>query len=309
MFRWGPRRMLDGMPDPKPCKVEGCDEPKALPKHKCHWHALLDMPIDEQIAEAKRRRPKGIAKWGEHKTRPASVWPAGRRWCSGCNFYVKIWYTQGSRCKACASEAQYSAHILKAYGITYEFYLALYQAQGGKCYICRRQPGKKRLAVDHNHETGEVRGLLCPGSDFGCNAMLGYIRDNVDTARRMVAYLEDPPARALREGRDIPLEVKAATGGTMGGRSRTTLPPASGDNLPGLMARMAEESIEARARRARDGHYTDGDFWRFPKDHAGPFDIFHAVPDKLDPKVWEKRLDLAREKEARNAAGRERQHA
>lgn len=290
---------------PKPCKQDGCDRPKDLPSHFCYWHRLARLPIDEQIAEAKLRRPKGVAKWGEAKVKPSALWPAGRRWCSGCNFYVPVDYTQGSRCKACQSEAQYSAHIQKAYGITYDFYLALYEAQGGACYICRKKPGKKRLAVDHNHETGEVRGLLCPGSDYGCNTMLGYIRDNVDTARRMVAYLEDPPARALREGRELPVEVLSATGATMAGRSRTKLPPASGESLPGIMARMAEESVESRARRARDGHYSDGDFWRFPKDHAGPYDIFHAVPDRLDPKVWAKRLELARERQARIAAQNE----
>jgi hypothetical protein len=290
---------------PKPCKQDGCERPKDLPSHFCYWHRIARLPIDEQIAEAKLRRPKGIAKWGEAKVKPSSLWPAGRRWCSGCNFYVPTDYVQGSRCKACQSEAQYSAHIQKAYGITYDFYLALYEAQGGACYICRKKPGKKRLAVDHNHETGEVRGLLCPGSDYGCNTMLGYIRDNVDTARRMVAYLEDPPARALREGRELPVEVLSATGATMAGRSRTTLPPASGESLPGIMARMAEESVESRARRARDGHYSDGDFWRFPKDHAGPYDIFHAVPDRLDPKVWAKRLELAGERQARIAAQNE----
>jgi hypothetical protein len=280
--------------------------PKSLPSHFCYWHKTARLPIDEQIQEAWDRRPKGIAKWGEAKIRPSSAWPAGRRWCSGCNFYVPLWYTQGSRCKACASEATYSAHILKSYGITYQFYLALYHAQGGACYICRKKPGKKRLAVDHNHETGEVRGLLCPGSDYGCNTMLGYIRDNVDTARRMVAYLEDPPARAVKEGRDLPTEVLAATGATMAGRSRTTLPPASGDSLPGIMARMAEESVEARARRSRDGHYSDGDFWRFYQHPDGPFDIFHADPDRLEPKVWAKRLELARERQARIAGQNER---
>lgn len=296
------------MPSPKPCK-SGCGRPKDLPSHFCYWCRLARLPIDEQIAEARARRPKGIAKWGEHKTRPAALWPAGRRWCSGCCFYVVTEYTQGSRCKACASEATYDAHIRKDYGIDYSTYLAIYQAQGGACFICRRKPGKRRLAVDHNHQTGEVRGLLCAGSERGCNVILGDIRDNIDTARRIVAYLQDPPARALREGRELPLEVVTATGGVMAQRSRTTLPPAGGDSTPAIMARMVEESIEARARRSKDGHYSDGDFWRFPLNHPGPFDIWHAAPDRLEPKVWAKRLELAGERGDRIAVQRERQQA
>lgn len=297
------------MPAPKPCKDPSCNLPKDLPSHYCHWHRVSRLFIDDQIAEAHGRRKTGIAKWGEHKTRPAHLWPAGRRWCSGCNFYVPNWYTQGSRCKACSSEATYSAHILKTYGITYEFYLALYQAQGGACYICRKKPKTRRLAVDHNHETGEVRGLLCAGSERGCNVLIGDIRDNIDTARRIVAYLQDPPARALREGREIPLEVVSATGGVMAARSRINVDTGERGSLSDLMRRQAQDAIESRARRARHGHYSDGDFWRYPDGHEGPFDIFHAVPDILDPKVWEIRLELAREKQGQIAVQRERQQA
>jgi hypothetical protein len=273
----------------------------------CRWHRIARLPIDEQIAEALHRRPLGIAKWGEHATRPSRSWPAGRRWCSGCNFYVPLWYCQGSRCKACASHASYAAHIQKAYGITYEFYLAIYEAQGGRCYICRKKPATKRLAVDHNHETLEVRGLLCPGSEYGCNTLLGYIRDNVDTARRIATYLEDPPARAVREGRDLPAEVVTASGGVMAGRSRVLakaeLPHDNGGTAD-IMRKQAEQAIEARARKAREREYADGDPWRWPDGHDGPWDIFHAVPDALAPKVWARRLELAREREAKIAIQR-----
>lgn len=49
------------------------------------------------------------------------------------------------------------------YGITVEDYERMLAEQGGRCKVtdCRRLPGKRRLDVDHNHQTGEVRGLLC----------------------------------------------------------------------------------------------------------------------------------------------------
>lgn len=293
---------------PKPCKQPGCDLKKDAPSHFCYWHRLDRLLIDDQIAEAKQRRPKGVAKWGEAAVKPSSAWPAGRRWCSGCNFYVPLWYVQGSRCKACASEAAYSAHIMKSYGISYDTYLAIYQAQGGACYICRKKPRTKRLAVDHNHETNEVRGLLCTGTRSCNHDVLGNIT-SLDMAKRIVSYLEDPPARRVREGRELPLEDVAATGGVMAGRSRVNVDKGQQGGLYDLMLRQAADAIESRARRAKSGHYSDGDFWRFYEHPDGPYDIFHADPDKLDPKVWEKRLELAREREDLIAGQRERHAA
>jgi hypothetical protein len=87
--------------------------------------------------------------------------------------------------------------VERTYGITESEYRALFVAQQGRCYICQRQTHSKRLAVDHDHETGEVRGLLCADSERGCNhAVLGNIKD-IAMARRIVAYLEDPPARRV----------------------------------------------------------------------------------------------------------------
>lgn len=293
------------MAAPKPCKVTWCEGKKELPSHFCHWHRVERLPIDEQIVEAMGRRDIALKTHQVRATVPKELWPAGRRFCSGCQFMVPLWYTQGSKCHACSSHASYSRHLAETYKISYEFYLQMYNFQGGRCYICRRVPLKRRLAVDHHHETGEVRGLLCSGERSCNHDILGNIK-NVDMARRIVTYLEDPPARALKEGRDLPLEVASAGAGVMAGRSRTILPnddSASRSGTVQVMARMGAEAIESRARLAKERHYSDGDFWRFPKGTV-VFDIFHAEPDKLDPKVWTKRLELARERQAKIAAQR-----
>lgn len=90
------------------------------------------------------------------------------------------------------------AHIRRTYGLTEEGYRALYKAQGGRCYICRKASGKGRmLAVDHNHLTGEVRGLLCSGSLSAntCNRLIAlYTPEALERAHR---YTQDPPARAV----------------------------------------------------------------------------------------------------------------
>lgn len=77
-------------------------------------------------------------------------------------------------------------------GITHEQYDALVNAQGGKCAICGGPPrgnSKKYFHVDHDHETGAVRGLLC----FPCNASLGMLKDDTDLLRKAIQYLEAAP--------------------------------------------------------------------------------------------------------------------
>jgi hypothetical protein len=82
---------------------------------------------------------------------------------------------------------------LKAYfGITLDEFDAMVAAQGGVCAICS-QPERalilgepKRLCIDHDHETGRVRGLLCNA----CNIGLGRFRDNLDNLRAAADYLE-----------------------------------------------------------------------------------------------------------------------
>ena len=102
--------------------------------------------------------------------------------------------------------AQYLAHVERTYGLKPLEYRALYAAQGGRCYICRRAAGKsRRLGVDHDHLTGEVRGLLCTGSLNAntCNRLIGrYTREQLLRAAAMLS--DPPPARAvltpMREG-------------------------------------------------------------------------------------------------------------
>jgi hypothetical protein len=70
-------------------------------------------------------------------------------------------------------------------------YQRLYEAQGGRCAICR-ETRRTSLAVDHCHKTEAVRGLLCAR----CNGQLlaRGARDRPDVLRRAAEYLEDYPA-------------------------------------------------------------------------------------------------------------------
>lgn len=118
--------------------------------------------------------------------------------CKSCGSTSRALKAPGPRCATCLrglkkaqKRAAHGRWILKTYGLTLEQYEALYEAQGGVCWICRRATGRtRRLAVDHDHKTGYVRGLLCKP----CNSVLAHIRDDYDTAWRISSYLFDPPA-------------------------------------------------------------------------------------------------------------------
>lgn len=75
----------------------------------------------------------------------------------------------------------------RSYGITDEEYYGLLIEQEGGCAICGRPCSTgHRLSVDHNHATGEIRGLLCRRH----NAGLGHFNDDPALMRKAIKYLE-----------------------------------------------------------------------------------------------------------------------
>ena len=85
-------------------------------------------------------------------------------------------------------------HRFRSYGLSKEEYLEMLDNQNGTCAICKREEWArasvtnkvKALAVDHNHETGNVRGLLCRS----CNLAIGYFEDNPKSLDEAIKYLE-----------------------------------------------------------------------------------------------------------------------
>lgn len=96
--------------------------------------------------------------------------------------------------QAARADRAHELRVMRVYGLPEGGYAALYEAQGGRCAICQWATGRtKRLAVDHDHVTGEVRGLLCGP----CNQTIGRLRDAPDAFDRAAAYLRNPPARLV----------------------------------------------------------------------------------------------------------------
>lgn len=87
--------------------------------------------------------------------------------------------------QAMKHEASQAARRKKKYGITREEYRDLLTQQNGECIICHSCLNEE-LRVDHDHITGEVRGLLCSN----CNAGLGFFKEDPQRLENAKRYLE-----------------------------------------------------------------------------------------------------------------------
>jgi hypothetical protein len=108
----------------------------------------------------------------------------------------KIWRASHKAQLNSAARRDYAAHpermreknLKKWYGITLADYNRMFEEQNGCCLICgvHQSEVKKTFNVDHDHETGEVRGLLCNM----CNSGLGLFRDDPTLVQRALDYLK-----------------------------------------------------------------------------------------------------------------------
>jgi hypothetical protein len=81
-------------------------------------------------------------------------------------------------------------HLRRRYGITGAEVEAMVAAQGGTCAVCSGPPQH----VDHDHATGDVRGILCSN----CNQALGNVRDEPQALRALAHYLETAKRPSVR---------------------------------------------------------------------------------------------------------------
>ncbi len=120
--------------------------------------------------------PKCACGCGRDVSRAGRKW---RKWAKGCHLRKHGFD---------AKEAKINERLLRVYGITRAAYEQLLSNQGGSCAICGiRSPGKDRTmwCVDHDHDTGDVRGLLCGQ----CNAGIGNLRDDPIIIERAAQYV------------------------------------------------------------------------------------------------------------------------
>ncbi|MDP9391800.1 MAG: endonuclease VII domain-containing protein [Actinomycetota bacterium] len=179
----------------------------------CRTHARLRL-------RASKARRQGLPR-SRHK--PDAVVPEGFKWCPDCGEVKPLAKFPSTRanvsgrhsyCKPCHNARDRATleklggsrtyHLKRRYGITARDADALLANQGGLCAICKVSPA---VHVNHDHETGAVRALLC----FNCNGGLGQFKDNPEVLHAAAYYVqfhtirqqveaELAAARAEREG-------------------------------------------------------------------------------------------------------------
>lgn len=106
--------------------------------------------------------------------------------CKPCNKKKTYAYRQDQM----SPESKYiiarRSALKSKYGMTLEEYEEMFDQQGGVCAICEQQePQNKLLAVDHCHQTGKIRGLLCSL----CNTAIGKLNDDPRLVLKAADYL------------------------------------------------------------------------------------------------------------------------
>ena len=122
-------------------------------------------------------RDSAIA-WGKknHEKKLALV----RAW------YAKNGYAYYKKNVALYGQRAFASRLKINFGITPEDYDRMFEAQRGICKICGKKNGKRRLVVDHCHNTDKVRGLLCGK----CNRGIGYLNDSIELLEAAIRYLK-----------------------------------------------------------------------------------------------------------------------
>lgn len=126
----------------------------------------------------------------------------------------KAWYAANRERR---QETLRAWHLARKYGLTPDQYDALLLAQGNVCSICSSR--RKTMCVDHDHSTGEVRGILCRS----CNAMLGQVGDNTAWLARAIQYLDCSRNRVHRSSNgpyESPLKTVNTREGNAVGRTQ-----------------------------------------------------------------------------------------
>lgn len=94
----------------------------------------------------------------------------------------------GWRCKKCHADREMSRKMKIKFGMTWEDWSRMASLQKGACAICKRVPsgdGRDLLHLDHDHQTGRPRALLCRSCNFG----IGFLGDRIEDLLSAIEYL------------------------------------------------------------------------------------------------------------------------
>jgi hypothetical protein len=124
-----------------------------------------------------------------NQTKEISYFWKGQSYCIPCSKQA-----QKTRWQSRTPQKRLEQHLRYKYGVTPEHFLQMWDSQAGLCAICESslpdllvyENRRRGYAIDHDHNTGKVRGILCTE----CNSVLGLAGDNPDILRRAAEYLD-----------------------------------------------------------------------------------------------------------------------
>lgn len=137
------------------------------------------------IREKKKRKSKLAKKWNEsnayyRRTVGAAYYKANKERMDEAN---RRWRDENPERYAMLV---HRSKLLRKYGMTLDQYDDMLMRQGGVCLICKGQsPILKELCVDHDHETGQVRGILC----HQCNLWVGQVEKALKQRPQILAHI------------------------------------------------------------------------------------------------------------------------
>lgn len=170
------------------CTVEGCDRRRVgwglCGLHYARWKRSGSV----KQSHRSQARAETIAEDGTRR-----CWNCGERKPFDADHFPKDGRRPGDlkgTCIACRRKASRRSTIRLLYGLSEEDYADLVSRQGNRCAVCQLPFDGyiKSMTphVDHCHETGKVRGILC----HNCNLLLGHAKDSRETLLQAISYLE-----------------------------------------------------------------------------------------------------------------------
>lgn len=128
-----------------------------------------------------------------------------------------------SRAEARAkADRAHDKYVVRQYGLAPGQYAAMLKEQEGRCAICRRRPVRRRLAVDHDHNDGRVRALLC----YTCNhQILGWVEGDPIAAHNLAIYVGSIAADYGPEYDPFPVRTALVEANRAPSRPRLSLRP------------------------------------------------------------------------------------
>jgi ribulose bisphosphate carboxylase small subunit len=142
---------------------------------------LQEPTITQRCNKCLESKPATAEHFYKDKRVKTGLW----RICKKCFISARAEKSAIYRNSAVGKRKKRNSRFLRTYGLTIEEYEALFEEQNGKCAICQLPPTEEFLAVDHNHENGRVRGLLCRK----CNAAIGLLQEDYKILSAATTYI------------------------------------------------------------------------------------------------------------------------